>query len=1004
MSERTDPSHGFVVFDARVVDTTLIAAQGAGATDSSFSQAGSKPGAVARVSGQPLVPVVSGEQGTDLLLRVVQGGYAGVASLLYSIDGGTIYRGWGGPTAMRRWEPIAWSDAVTWDIHDSVVIPSTQEIVVTYGERGTTTLRSATYDPIAKTWTGNGTLATIPEDTLHAVGITVDPTTERLVAVVATSGLDVHVYTSADLGVTWTITSLYAQDDDLPQAVNRCRPAFVNGDLVVLLQRSGSTDIYQYASIDLGNTLRLITSATGVGTEVDVVELADGGAMVLYLAITTSYPSYRVLELAFTPFTDAGETTVEAIAATDLAGVDESGSVTICSRSSASPGIMWAWVWNDDYDVWARLAVVNGPAGSYPTNLSMCASMGEISVISNHVAAPGNEDDSLSRIILSEYSSLEIQSVGASTWMPYDTPDVATDWTHIGTTTGTIASDGTLEISASTQSCRYVFDGGGVSDVEEARFAVQIDSAGSSDAGNNQSATLITGDGSDEYEAQLRMDTDSVSLYDLHGSVEVASAAIDLTVEHEFVLWTPSLGKVSCWYRAMGDVDWTEIATDGTLTGSGAAAGNWSFELGKPTIGNAVMRWRYVVLPYSLGVASTAAALVGRSFGGTPGPLPGLGTATGAGFMSIKGGPATRAETYTIDAAYDYGVEQALPAASPSPVAQWRSEDTSEQTVVWDLGDSSWIGDALALHIEGANFRTAYLESYNGATWDTWGTWDGATGSIGLTYIRVGDTIYPGTTGLTADEYFQPGEYEDGLALLPSGKARTIETSSGGSWTATGTTTTVAPKLRLDIDGTEAASGVVTLCRPSGTLIAYMTAHQSARYWRVRIPAQDTASGDFRAGVIGLGRLVPISSWGWGWTQTDQPQFDATKSKAGTERRTKTGETVRTWSFGWTDGHTIQPLRDTVDLDYLGINGGLPLTPDADIWMQMRAVIEDTNSYTIAVVALSDVSIIGTGMVTDPTTFLYGYLSGSVSSTMVVGTEGTDEVVRVSTVTVQGIP
>ena len=85
MAERRQPQNGLFVFDPRVVAGENLAAVGAGATDSSYTEAEPVPGVVDQADGA-LVPVVSNAQGDDTLtLTVARSGFAGRAALTYSL-------------------------------------------------------------------------------------------------------------------------------------------------------------------------------------------------------------------------------------------------------------------------------------------------------------------------------------------------------------------------------------------------------------------------------------------------------------------------------------------------------------------------------------------------------------------------------------------------------------------------------------------------------------------------------------------------------------------------------------------------------------------------------------------------------------------------------------------------------------------------------------------------------------------------------------------------------
>src|SRR5690606_13436805 len=153
----------------------------------------------------------------------------------------------------------------------------------------------------------------------------------------------------------------------------------------------------------------------------------------------------------------------------------------------------------------------------------------------------------------------------------------------------------------------------------------------------------------------------------------------------------------------------------------------------------------------------------------------------------------------------------------------------AEQIFAFDLGVNTRIGEALGLYIGHANFRTAVLEYYDGAVWQTAGTLDLQVAS-GLPCSRQGDTVYP-----TADAYVRylwQDEFAGGTAVIRSGiffsHRRRIVSNTHGTWTPSAQ----AAQLRIEgVTGAEASTGTVELWAPSGLLVVYLSAPVRRRYW-----------------------------------------------------------------------------------------------------------------------------------------------------------------------------
>jgi hypothetical protein len=141
-----------------------------------------------------------------------------------------------------------------------------------------------------------------------------------------------------------------------------------------------------------------------------------------------------------------------------------------------------------------------------------------------------------------------------------------------------------------------------------------------------------------------------------------------------------------------------------------------------------------------------------------PIPVPDLGGAPLAGFMSATAGPGRRDDGFDVPAEYDYPVRNLFPRLAPSPDARWRSNDLTEQIFTFQLAEDSWIGDSIGLYISGANFRTAVLESSpDGVTWTARGTLNLAEGFEGLEGVLTGESMVPAITTADAERFLFEG-------------------------------------------------------------------------------------------------------------------------------------------------------------------------------------------------------------------------------------------------------
>jgi hypothetical protein len=116
---------------------------------------------------------------------------------------------------------------------------------------------------------------------------------------------------------------------------------------------------------------------------------------------------------------------------------------------------------------------------------------------------------------------------------------------------------------------------------------------------------------------------------------------------------------------------------------------------------------------------------------------------------------------------------------------------------------------------------------------------------------------------------------------------------------------------------------------------------------------------------------------------------------------------VTQWGLSWADGVDQTRLRGTAggaSVDYLGPSGGYASggTTAEDVPSLLRGVLEATRGGEVPVVALASVPQTTT-TITDRTLYLYGRMSSSIRIDHMASTEGVDEIVRVSEITIRGI-
>jgi hypothetical protein len=258
----------------------------------------------------------------------------------------------------------------------------------------------------------------------------------------------------------------------------------------------------------------------------------------------------------------------------------------------------------------------------------------------------------------------------------------------------------------------------------------------------------------------------------------------------------------------------------------------------------------------------------------------------------------------TVEPLYLYGIDHIDPRRSPSPREQWRSTSTAEQSIVWDLGEASVDLRYLGLYLSGANFRTAYLELGPGGSYTTFATLD--LGVDVASYALGGSTVTPDSGDL---RWLTQSESVGGVAVL-DGDARTILQQDAGY----GTASLTAPRFRVELQGSESASGAAVIVLPRGVVAALSrpTTVASARYLRLRIPAsQPTPTGDYRIGVAAIGRIYLLGVPYTDGVSTAVSTDVRTSERPGYEIRTRRSPPRRTRTLIFASENVAGPESET---------------------------------------------------------------------------------------------
>jgi hypothetical protein len=624
------------------------------------------------------------------------------------------------------------------------------------------------------------------------------------------------------------------------------------------------------------------------------------------------------------------------------------------------------------------------------------------------------------------------------TWLPYDLPDDIGGgggaWTDLGNTDGTLVSPGAMNITTVVGDDGYyqtneAFSGGGTGNTIGGLIEVVANSGGSV-LTREIGATSRWEDGIASFFLKIQISTLGFVLRDDHIPATIASVVIDMTKGAVIAWQMDGTGRLEAFYKAPRGLaaEWIEIPGL-SLTNGGGLLGSCRFNFGH--IDSAVLvtadsdwyqaHWFVNESTTFQGMSTqpepTALLfdLDGRALSPIPTPAPFIGNNAAAGFLAAKAGPSGAAESFSIVPAHDYPVENMFPTVSPSPTQVWRSADLTEQFIVVDLGATTRLDGSDAFNyvhtIVNTNCAEVEFEYFNGAAWTLFCTVKTDEGFTGLSYALTGDILRPNAVTADGGRYVTAYEFAGGYAVLDPGgtpKVRKIVSNTAGFWTDNAT---IKPSFRLDgIDGSELATGTAEIRTTSAMSICSLDATAANHRERIRIrirPANnDMAEGYYQIGIAHVAAMTATGQrWGRGWSRAMIPNTTTRTDTAGTIRRVEEGAPGRRWVMSWQDAQDYRGLRDaaTSDANYIAHPVlSEPMAAQADVWWQMYGVLESAKSGEVPVVCVPALGAAAEYRTNDRTMYLYGLITGTVQANNVVAEEeGTDEVMRVESVTIE---
>lgn len=546
---------------------------------------------------------------------------------------------------------------------------------------------------------------------------------------------------------------------------------------------------------------------------------------------------------------------------------------------------------------------------------------------------------------------------------------------------------------------------------------------------------VLQADGTTQYQLEIQFAETSFipARYRVRDVISSVSYNVDFDVTEDFELLVAVLGpRVRVYHRHVGAPgssarrDWElgfESDTFGSTTTSPGPYSNVSF--GTRNIASMDFKSVFFTSIPTAGIVGLSEGfenpedLYPRAYSRFPLTLADSGVR-----IAAVDGPTVQGEGWLIEPRALYGVEFIDPINSPSPRQKWRTPpgDTSEQTLVWDLSDTTeetplftaGPDGAIAVGIFGANWRTATLigeDSLGNPT--TIMEIDLASGLEDLPFTREGKIVRPilmnteTGVGRWFDEHELVGaSLHIGADLNPG--IRRVTSNTQGFWrNLLDSPDTQIPQAYCEgINGTEYDSGTLDISMPNGVFWRRGVPNPKAfRRLKLVIDSQDTAEGYLETGCVVIGAAHMFGKdYSRGRIIETEANTEVTTRRGGTRFSRNLGPDRRSVQFGWREGvdHTPvnQPDPDKVDFARAGTTGPQTLTTPSAVPGQVEGLWRRLGGADTLLVYLASVNGEADGVVplTRRGDFIYGRLSGRVRQESFLGDEQDNEVIRVSSI------
>lgn len=1026
--------------------------KGGGATESAYNEAGPRVGVPVASRADGLTLEASGSQKADASIEVTahRAGAPGAGEGGFTwrnlAQGETDECGWDPFQVITGWEAIIADSTgtpwVTLYVH-GIQLANGEALFLTAQSKTTDEIRLDRYDPIAEEWS----TVTGPDLGYEVAGgcLMQLPDGVVLLFVESRSTEQIDVYQSADDGDTWTVYARGALATPLSNTNAKAiiRAAYSDGEVcLVVKDTSGADAWWQYASDSEGARFTLVDATWDVASSnidgCDLIGLPSGGfAMSYYDSDGTPEWAARRIVSAFDAFADADSSTLVASASatipTSALWLDEDGALYVAlNDDGATAGVTFKRS-TDDAATWANyptdaatpitdnnsielnkygVALVGGrlalltrwtaSGSSFDPYSVGCIWLGGYGRHTVPSASTGKFDDA-SRIA---YAYNAGSSTNGGQWLPFGVP--GTSWSTSGP--GTLTQNADLTATASGVTATTWETTATATDV----FAELILKATANDGYLELRLVDDPASASSLYRVTMSLTSGgTLQVYDENAAAVVGTNVTGLSADtwYRIRVALDDGGNVRTWYATEAQVTHWQEGPSGTGLTSSASNVNNRVIFGTGTSADVDFKFcGFCFWPERW--SSETFGRIGAEWSNPeslhPRSIPTSPTFVHEG-LHVRGlnGIAHKGDTWRIGTRYDHPISDAFPDVSPSPAAVWRSSNTDavelvlgRETVNFSANSHTSYEDSVAIGavVLGANFKTFYLEGYDGSSWDTLATADASDGLTGLGFTRNGSKVRPAAGTSTAARRLLMHDHVGDVFDLGSGDPEhrycRISANTGGTWTED---TAHTPVVTLE-DPTSSAVGSGTgaiWVRNFGVVVHdHLGTYE---YFRIRIPSQDTPDDDFRGKIVVGPVHVLGQQYDNGWSVTKDRPFRETTLPNGRRRRKPIGPVRRSIDFGWTttalDATGTYLDQTTAVADYVVPGATAPAATPSAVVSFMEGLVELAGGEPLVLLRY-----VPTGGSVEKVNvregLVYGRFEGDIARDNVTGTEVTDPLDR----------